>query len=840
MISTFIYSNDIIESSLYYYDEDFLFYYVCKKLKENGPSSIYEIKKWIIDRAKISNINNSKFCNFISKFKQSGNYYYLFDSEIFCLDLTKQFESDLFLMCWDNKDDLYKSLCSFIGQTPFNISRALPYLLTIHKIEFNYDDDFYSSCYFNTLKSFNNNYLKIDSAVSNIADCYQNFTLDFIFADKFLLDIFFANGINTVKDLSELSVESLMVIFSINLKENVKLLSQLSTNFSITYKNKVLDLYNSLNDRQKEILNLRNGFIDGKKYVLEEIGAKLDLTRERVRQIETKATEKLCKDSKYLINTFVGLYFSIIKSGQKYITKNRIDEYINDSFISNILLFILSNSEEAIKYNTDLEIMYNSNVTSINEIVDKIVDTHGDIIIQDDYNCLDEFEKKIVKQKYRPVIDDTIFLLRGIPERRLMVTIIEDLFPHGYHISDEKSFEKAKNEYVKRYKVWNDNIDSRIVATYLERDDFCQCDKGTYISRSLAVKIPSSLLDRIINYITINQPSVFYESVFTHFKNELIPLGVSNYYYLKGIIDPYLPDEFNTKRNYIQTGAIKISSSESIIQFMQSFNTYFTLDDLKNKFEGVKDYTLYNILYYELDNGLVWVSSKKFIYLNKIGIRDTEKKKFNEFIRSLYMSLNTKVLSARKIYSRLAFTNRELLNKLNIVNDQFSLFSLIRALYKDEFYYNRPIIAIDEESCNSQEILIRDYVSKLEKFNLNIVKNYISKLSLRGLYSYLDFMEDMSDEFVQINIDTMIKKELLGFIEIKKKEFIDLFDLIFAKFEFVDTRTFNGYAMLPSLEYKWNKYLLVGVIRSFFLNQFEIQNTDNMYNQTDFIIKKII
>lgn len=839
MISTFIYSNDIIESSLYYYDEDFLFYYVCKKLKEKGPSTIYELKKWIIDRAKISNINNSKFRNFISKFKQSGNYYYLSEGEISCLELTKQFESDLFFMCFDNKDDLYKSLCSFIGQTPFNISRVLPYLLTIHKIKFNYDDDFYFSCYFNTLQSFNNNYLKIDSAVSNIADCYQNFTLDFIFADKFLLDIFFANGINTVKDLSELSVESLMVIFSVNLKENIKLLSQLSMNFSITYKNKVLDLYNSLNDREKEILNLRKAFIDGKKYVLEEIGTKLDLTRERVRQIEAKATEKLCKDNKYLINTFAGLYFSIIKSGQKYITKNRIDEYINDSFISNILLFILSNSEGAIKYDTDLEIMYNSNVTSINEIVDEIVDAYGDIIIQDDYNCLDEFEKKIVKQKYRPVIDDTVFLLRGIPERRLMVTIIEDLFPHGYHISDEKSFEEAKNEYVKRYKVWNDNIDSRIVATYLERDDFCQCDKGTYISRNLAVKIPSSLLDRIINYITINQPSVFYESVFTHFKNELIPLGINNYYYLKGIIDPYLPDEFNTKRNYIQTGAIKISSSESIIQFMQSFNTYFTLDDLRYKFEGVKDYTLYNMLYYELDNGLVWVSSKKFIYLNKIGIGDTEKKKFYEFIRNLYMSLNTKVLSARKIYSRLAFTNRELLNKLNIVNDQFSLFSLIRALYRDEFYYNRPIIAIDEESCNSQEILIRDYVSKLEKFNLNIVKNYISKLSLRGLYSYLDFMEDMSDEFVQINIDTMIKKELLGFIEIKKKEFIDLFDLIFTKFEFVDTRTFNGYAMLPSLEYKWNKYLLVGVIRSFFLNQFEIQNTDNMYNQTDFIIKKI-
>ena len=136
MISDFIYSNDITDSSLYFYDEDFLFYYVCKKLNENGPSSIYEIKKWITERAKISNINNSSVSSSrLNEFKEtiheSYQEYYLFEKEISCLELTKQFESNLFFMCWDKKDDLYKSLCSFIGQRQFNISRALPYLLAM-------------------------------------------------------------------------------------------------------------------------------------------------------------------------------------------------------------------------------------------------------------------------------------------------------------------------------------------------------------------------------------------------------------------------------------------------------------------------------------------------------------------------------------------------------------------------------------------------------------------------------------------------------------------------------------------------------------------------------------
>ena len=48
-----------------------------------------------------------------------------------------------------------------------------------------------------------------------------------------------------------------------------------------------------LNDREREILQLRFGIDRGSPRTLEEVGVRFGLTRERIRQIEAKAMAKL-------------------------------------------------------------------------------------------------------------------------------------------------------------------------------------------------------------------------------------------------------------------------------------------------------------------------------------------------------------------------------------------------------------------------------------------------------------------------------------------------------------------------------------------------------------------
>jgi hypothetical protein len=491
-----------------------------------------------------------------------------------------------------------------------------------------------------------------------------------------------------------------------------------------------------------------------------------------------------------------------------------------------------------IAYDEKLEIVFNKKVASLAEIEDELIDVFGDVILEDDLNVLNEFERKVVYLNYR-LVNGKVYLKRGVPERKLTVNIVDDLFPNGYHISDDTAFSKIQAEYIRRYGFWDDGIIARLIATYLERENFCQIDKGTYMNRKYAVNIPSDLKDEIINYILENQPTVFYESIFKHFKDRLEEIGINNYYYLKGIIDQDLPSEFNTKRNYIQVGTTTVTSSDNIRQYMRIFNSSFSIDDVRSRFEGVKDYTLYSILYSEANNGLIWLSTKEFIFIDKANISEVTLKKLDEFMHGLFETLGTNVMSSRKIFSRLMLTNKPLLEDLKIVDDQFSMFSLLKYLYGAKYYFSRPLISLDKNSDYDQETVVRDYVSKMDKFNFKQIKAYQSKLSLRGLYSYAEFMENMSDDFVQYNIDSMVRKELLNIDDKFIKDFRNTFELIFSKFECVDTRIFNGYMVLPQLDYKWNKYLLVGIIRSYFSDLYNVENTEIFYDKTDFIIRKI-
>jgi RNA polymerase primary sigma factor len=60
----------------------------------------------------------------------------------------------------------------------------------------------------------------------------------------------------------------------------------------------VREILSELSDKEREILEMRHGLLDGITHTLEEVGQRFGVTRERIRQIEAKAHEKIRQHEK--------------------------------------------------------------------------------------------------------------------------------------------------------------------------------------------------------------------------------------------------------------------------------------------------------------------------------------------------------------------------------------------------------------------------------------------------------------------------------------------------------------------------------------------------------------
>jgi len=63
--------------------------------------------------------------------------------------------------------------------------------------------------------------------------------------------------------------------------------------YSRLLREKIEEVLDTLPPREARILRMRFGLENGHTYTLEEVGAKFGLTRERIRQIESKALRRL-------------------------------------------------------------------------------------------------------------------------------------------------------------------------------------------------------------------------------------------------------------------------------------------------------------------------------------------------------------------------------------------------------------------------------------------------------------------------------------------------------------------------------------------------------------------
>ena len=101
---------------------------------------------------------------------------------------------------------------------------------------------------------------------------------------------------NIIRDFQDPMSLSMSIGEDISLEDTIAQEQEISMEEEIFREmgmKRVRDLIEELDEREKSILKQRYGLDGSDIYTLEEIGQKLNITRERVRQIEKRTLEKL-------------------------------------------------------------------------------------------------------------------------------------------------------------------------------------------------------------------------------------------------------------------------------------------------------------------------------------------------------------------------------------------------------------------------------------------------------------------------------------------------------------------------------------------------------------------
>jgi RNA polymerase primary sigma factor len=83
--------------------------------------------------------------------------------------------------------------------------------------------------------------------------------------------------------------------------EDVRALAPADVATNHLLREQLLEVLSRLNERERRVLQMRFGLEDGHNWTLEEVGRELNVTRERIRQIEVKALRKL-RSSRFLLD----------------------------------------------------------------------------------------------------------------------------------------------------------------------------------------------------------------------------------------------------------------------------------------------------------------------------------------------------------------------------------------------------------------------------------------------------------------------------------------------------------------------------------------------------------
>lgn len=721
-------------------------------------------------------------------------------------------------------------------QADIYIEDYLPYVVAALNNYKEYNETYIKAYIFNFLYNYDSIKEKVKKAIKEVDESYFTTDISLLFKNNKLIKILYRNAVNTFKDITLLDFDLTTLLVFFDYKDFINKLKSLRNKLTIdVIKELIENSLNKLTNIEKETLSLKEGFNSEVKLINEDIANKISRTKDRVRIILNNVNKKIKLKELDLINIPLFNLFKIIKNDKKYLSFEEFYNYINDNLLANKLLYLYSLFENNLVLSKEYNIIYIPYEFSIISYIDEFLLHHNLYILENEFDSFIKFNKVITLLNYRYISNRHYYLRKGKNESEIIANFINEKFIDGFKFSDPTNiyYLNHKCEEIFNYSF---NITRRSLEGIMNKYNYILIDKGTYKASNNIIKLGDDLIDKILDFIMENKSIIKYEDLFNKFKDELKEYKVNNRYYLKGLIDSYLKDNFIHTREYIKPISLKESFKEVAINYLKSNNEEISFSNFNSLYKDINEYIFLNAI--NSLNTYVQFESEKFIPLTKLDLSSEDISKLKEILNTYILDSKLDFITSRGLFDYLKEEDNDLFSLLitKDINNHFRLFSLLKTLFNDLYYFKRPLISLKKTSNVNQFEIIAKYLSTLDEFSTKDVLNYIKGNGLRPIQNYLEFYLDYLNEFILVDKNKFIKIDKLNLsneiiLEIKNT----LSELIKVNNE-LHIDEFNSYLALPLISYSWNKYLLFGLLNYFLSSDFNVKIINSDLKSLDYII----
>lgn len=403
--------------------------------------------------------------------------------------------------------------------------------------------------------------------------------------------------------------------------------------------------------------------------------------------------------------------------------------------------------------------------------------------------------------------------------REKYVRVIEKHFPQGIHVYDDHEMQIFRSNYAKMFSKDELPENNRAIVSAITSQTVL-CDRGVYKSWKNTV-YPTDLLNEICEYInTSKQEILALTGLYYIFEDKLIEAEVTNRYYLQGLLRRYAGDKYFFTRDYISKSQNAVSFYSTITSYIKDSGCIVTKEDLQKEFPGITPI----VISLALTNDDIIVGQSLYAHkdyiLNNQGYIDTLRYLITDIVK------DGEIHNSAELMQKLKDNFPSLMRDFKIA-DRYFLFSIIEALFPDEFSLRRPFFAKKGIVIENQKERLIEFVREKGSVDISEFMGYIYSNKFVAP-SIIGVVNGIIDQVFILDNNTLIDSELLNvdesMITLIENALPSMLNKIGCVMEGAD------FSSLPTINNPWTEWLLYSVVKKY-SKQYTTSTTDNAFAQ---------